>query len=238
MKFPRPLRFHVFLMPVLPCLLGLLGMQGLPAQVIAPSAGPAMQFRTLGADCAPEGLNFRMGSNSIPITIQQGMRSMPYNYSGASPLVFFKLVEGEDGKLVPQTVASVDLSEAGTFPLLVFFKGTKGPDQPVVSVLKEDPKSFPAGTFRIVNDSAVPLNAAFPMGAVSVPPGAIKDYHGKEGGVFAAGITEIDPSGNFLAFNSNVGILPGGRIMFLVLPPASPGGHVQIQRHTDRAPVP
>ena len=214
-----------------------LGLETSLAQVPASTPKAAMQFRTLGADCAPDGLNYQMGSNNVAVSVQQGMRSMPYDYTGASPLVLYRLVTGKDGKLAHQTVASVDLSQAGTYPLLVFFKGTKGPDQPLVSVLKEDAKSFPAGTFRVVNDSAVPLNAAFPGGALPVPSASIKDYHGKEGGIFQVGITEINPTGPFLAFNSNVGILPGKRIMFLVLPSATPGGHVQIQRHTDGVPL-
>jgi hypothetical protein len=202
-----------------------------------PPAKPAMQFRTLGADCAPDGLNYQLGSNAVSISVQQGNRSLPYDYTGASPLVLFRIVTGKDGKLVHQPVVSVNLSQAGTYPLLVFFKG-KTPDQPIVSVLKEDAVSFPAGTFRVVNDSGTPLSAAFPGGAIPVPPASTKDYHGKEGGIFQVGITEIDPTGPFLAFNSNVGILPGKRIMFLVLPASSPGGHVQIQRHTDGVPLP
>jgi len=209
----------------------------LSAQVPAPSAKPAMQFRTLGADCAPEGLNYQLGSNSVAVSVPQGMRSMPYDYSGASPLVLFRTVTGKDGKPTQQPVVSVNLSQAGTYPLLVFFKG-KTPDQPVVSVLKEDALSFPAGAFRLVNDSAVPLNAALPGGVLQVPPGSIKEYHGKEGGVFQVGIKEIDPTGPFLAFNSNVGILPGQRIMFLILPPAAAAGHVQIKRYADGVPLP
>ena len=215
----------------------MLNQKGLNAQVPSPSAQPTMQFRTLGADCAMDGLFYQMGSNNVSVSIPQQMRSMPYDYSGASPLEIFKLITDKDGKPVHQKIASVDISQAGTFPLLVFFKGPKGPDQPIVSVLKEDAKAFPSGTFRIVNYSQNPLNASFPSGPLVVPRGSIKEYQGNEGGIFPVGISESTPTGSNLVFNSNVGILPGKRIMFLVLPPSQPDGHVQIQRHNDGAPI-
>lgn len=219
-------------------LIGFISEQGLQAQAPAPSPKPSMYFRTLGVDCNAEGLNYLLGSNSVPLTIVQGVRSQPFEYSGPSPLEIFRTVTGPDGKLARQQVASIDISQAGTYPLLMFFKGTKGPDQPVISLLKEDAKSFPSGTFRIVNYSRLPLSANLPGGLVAVPAGTIKDYLGKEGGIFTVGISENNPSGPFLAFNSNIGILPGGRIMFLVLPPPSSERHIQILRLTDSAPVP
>lgn len=204
-----------------------------------PTSSPkqALIFRTLGADCAPEGLNVLSGSNAVPVSIQQGMRSMPQNYSGASPMVLFRLVTGKDGKPTQMPVATIDLSSAGKYPLIVFFKGTKGTELPVVQILHEDAKSFPPGTFRIANYSTNSLIASLPGGSVQVLPSSVKDYVGKNGGIFPVGISEISSLGNNLIFNSNIGVLPASRTMFLVIPSTSPGGHVQIQRHTDGVPA-
>jgi hypothetical protein len=204
-----------------------------------PGSSPkqALTFRTLGADCAPEGLNYLSGSNTVALSVQLGARSQPQTYLGGSPLVLFRSIPGKDGKPIRVPVASVDISQAGTFPLLVFIKGPKGIDHPIVSVLREDAKSFPAGMFRIVNYSTNSLKAVLPAGPVSVAPTSIKEYQGKDGGIFPVGISQLSSSGSILLFNSNLGILPGARIMFLAIPPASPGGNVLIQNVSDAVPA-
>lgn len=205
-------------------------------QVPAPTP-PPMQFRTLGADCAPEGLNYQLGSNNVSIAVQEGARSAPYDYSGESPLVLFRLVPGSDGKPIHQNVASINLSQGGKYPLLVFFKGAKDPSVPLVSVLNEDARAFPADTWRVVNDSKSPLQVSFGGMTLDVPAFSSKDFKGKSE-IMSVGITSLEPSGPYLAMNSNVGLLPGKRIMFLVLPSTQPGEYIHIQKHLDTPPLP
>ena len=162
---------------------------------------------------------------------------MPQLYTGTSPMVLFRTATGKDGKPSQIPVASIDLSSAGTYPLIVFLKGAKGPELPIVQILHEDAKSCPPGTFRIANYSTNSLVAVLPGASLSVAPSSLKDYVGKNGGIFPVGISEVCSLGSNLIFNSNIGVLPTSRTMFLVIPPASPGGHVQIQRHTDGVPA-
>ena len=204
----------------------------------SPASSPkqALTFRTLGADCAPEGLNVLSGSNAVAVSIQQGVRSLPQTYAGASPMVFFRVVTGKDGKPSQVPVASVDLSQAGNYPLFVFLKGPKGPDQPIVQVLREDAKSFPAGVYRAVNDTTNALTITFGSVAMPVPPLSVRD-HKAEAEILTLGITAQEVPAPYQALRANIGMLPDKRTLILAIPPASPGGHVQIQRHTDGVPA-
>lgn len=206
------------------------------AQVPSSSPKQALTFRTLGADCAPEGLNYLSGSNSIALSVQQGIRSLPQTYTGGSPMVLFRMATGKDGKPTQIPVASVDLSQAGTYPLLVFLKGPKSPDQPLVQVLREDSKSFPAGVYRAVNDTTNPLTITFGSVAMPVPPLSVRD-HKAEAEILTVGISVQEGATPYQALRANVGMLPDKRTLILAIPPATPGGHVQIQRHTDGAPT-
>jgi hypothetical protein len=151
-------------------------------------------------------------------------------------MVFFRVVTGKDGKPSQVPVASVDLTQAGNYPLFVFLKGPKSPDQPIVQVLREDAKSFPAGVYRAVNDTTNALTITFGSVAMPVPPLSVRD-HKAEAEILTVGITAQEVPAPYQALRANIGMLPDKRTLILAIPPASPGGHVQIQRHTDGVPA-
>jgi hypothetical protein len=206
------------------------------AQTPVASPKQALTFRTLGADCAPDGLNYLSGSNAVALSVQQGVRSLPQTYTGGSPMVLFRIATGKDGKPVQIPIASVDVSQAGTYPLLVFLKGPKGPEQPIVQVLREDAKSFPAGVYRAINDTTNALTLTFGSVPLPVPPLSVRD-HKAEAEILTVGITAQEGTVPYQALRANIGMLPDKRTLILAIPPSSPGGHVQIQRHTDGVPA-
>ena len=228
---PQNTLFRVFL-----ATLSLLTIGNVYSQTSSSIPKQALTFRTLGSDCAPEGLNYLSGSNAMALSVQQGIRSLPQTYAGGSPMVLFRIATGKDGKPVQIPVASVDVSQAGTYPLLVFLKGPTGPEQPVVQVLREDARSFPAGVYRAVNDTTNALTITFGSVPMPVPPLSVRD-HKAEAEILTLGITVQEGSVPYQALRANVGMLPDKRTLILAIPPASPGGHVQIQRHTDGVPA-
>jgi hypothetical protein len=207
-----------------------------PAGVLAP-AKPTAFFRVIGMDYAPDGLLYQLGSNAVSLNVPVGVRSMPLGYSGANPLVFFREVNGADGRKSNQPVLSVDLSGAGSLPLLVFHKPVSPTTPPVVTVYAEDASALPAGTVRILNEGTKPLVAKVGGKPLAVPPRGLKDQAGMQD-VFEVSISSSGPKGEEILFNSNVGIVPRARIVFLVGPQPKDGSPVQIQRLLDGTPAP
>lgn len=196
---------------------------------------PAITFRTLGVDCAPEGLQFLSGTNTISLPVSQDMRSMPLTYAGESPLVLFRTIPGDDGRKTNIPVLSVDISNSGSFPLLVFFKGATDTAPPKVKILPEDASSFPGGTYRVFNNTAFPLLVAFGSAKLTVPPFAIGG-HKAESEVITLEVNSLEPAGPRKVMRSNVGMLAPRRILILANPTGSPETPVELQRHYDTAP--
>lgn len=196
---------------------------------------PAYTFRTLGVDCAPEGLHYLSGSNNITLSISRGMRSMPQAYDGASPITFFRTITGNDGHMTNIPVVSVDISRSGSFPLLLFLKGATDSAPPRVTVLPEDSSSFPGGTFRFFNNSANPLMVNFGASKLIVPPYAIAN-HKSESEVLTLEVSSQEPTGLRPVMRANVGILPDSRILILAIPSKTPGAPLELQRHADVVP--
>ena len=134
-----------------------------------------MQFRTLAGDTAPEGIYYEFNKQDIPITVQQDIRSLPFAYNSAKPLLFYKLIPSPDGKQVHEPVVSVDLSAAGTFPLLIFFQDQTAPKKLRIQTMKEDAMSFPGATCRFVNFSQIPLLIGFGSEQFILPSGRVVD---------------------------------------------------------------
>jgi hypothetical protein len=205
------------------------------SQTPASSPKQALTFRTLGADCAPEGLNYLSGSNAVALSVQQGARSQLQTYTGVSPMVLFRVVTGKDGKPTQVPVLSVDLSQAGKLPLLIFLKGSKGANQPLVQVLREDPQSFPASIYRIVNDTTNSLLVEFDGNPLGVPPLSIRDQKANAG-IISLGIKVKDVSGDYGVMSGNIGMLPTRRSLILAVPAANSNQHISIQNITETVP--
>lgn len=208
-----------------------------PSQASLSATKPTAFFRVLGLDYAPEGLCYLLGTNAVPLNVPVGFRSMPLGYSGANPLVFFREASGADGRKTYLPVVSVNLSGAGSLPLLIFHKPAAPSAPPVLTVYPEDTASFPAGTVRILNEGTTPLAAKVGGKPLAVPPKAFKDQGGMQD-VFEVGISSSGPKGEELLFNSNVGIMPRARIVFLVGPVPKDGSPVMVQKLLDGAPTP
>ena len=229
-RHPVPFILSFLILVFLPLFL----VHPLKAQAVQPKA-PAYTFRTLGLDCAPEGLHYLSGSNSINLSVLSGMRSDPQSYEGVSPIVFFRTIPGNDGRMTNVPVVSVDLSGAGSFPLLLFSKGATDAAPPKVRVLPEDAAAFPGGTFRVLNNTGSPLSVSFGTSRMIVPPFSMMN-HKSEAEVQTMAIASEQATGSIQVMRANVGILPNSRILLLAIPSKSLGSIVEVQRHSDSVP--
>lgn len=208
-----------------------------PAAPVPKQTPPAAYLRTLGMDCAPEGLLHQVGSNAVPLSVPLGIRSDYQGYGGENPLILFRQVNGTDGKISNQPVLSVDLSRGGKLPLIVFHKGAGPTSPPVVTIYPEDPSAFPGDTFRFMNEGKSPLAVRSGGTNLLVPPMDFRDLHGKAG-VSVVEIFSISGTNSKILFNSNVGMRAGRRVLMIAGPPPVSGAPVIIQRLDDAPEAP
>ena len=135
---------------------GLLIFISAAAQNDAPS-NVKVRFRVLGWDDSPVDLNYAKGKNDVSLVISQGSRSLFYDYSGPSVIDFYRIKTGEDGKPVKEIAAQFDVKDAGPWPLVILAMNKTKPGSYYTMVLKDDLESFPAGSYRFANFTALPV---------------------------------------------------------------------------------
>jgi len=153
-----------------------------------------ISFRTIGGDTAPSGIYYEMNKQDVPVAATPDIRSQPYDYNGPSPLVFYTIQKGADGRMNHVPVASIDLLNAGTYPLFFFFKSPSTSGQYSIITMKEDAVSFPESTFRIVNFSKCPVEVTLGKESVKVPAGGSFDKKAA-GSTLALGVVALTQTG-------------------------------------------
>ena len=133
-----------------------------------------LRFRTFGWQTQPKALLYDQAGKDVPVEVLDSVRSRFYNQSGSKKLVLYRLITNAEGKKVRQPVVTVDLAEAGVWPLLVFIPDkAAGPDGFRVIPVAADLKSFPAPQFHFVNFTSVPLGLALGADRLVLQPGAV-----------------------------------------------------------------
>ena len=132
----------------------LLGALVIPAQAAEPAADKSsVFFRTIGAGVAPTDLFYNDGGpKPVPVTVGVEGRSGYYRLPNRTkPLAFFRLSKGADGKDTYVPVAQVNLADLGRHSLMVFSRSLTDKETLVVTGLKDDAETVPAGSCRFVN---------------------------------------------------------------------------------------
>jgi hypothetical protein len=196
-----------------------------------------ISFRTIGGDVAPDGIYYEMNKQDVPVSVTADVRSQPYVYSGVSPLVFYTLQKGPDGKMVRTPVASVDLSLAGSYPLFFFFKAPTSPGQFRVLTMKEDALSFPESTFRIVNFSKSPVEVTLGNETLKVPIGGTFDRKAS-GTTLALGVVALAPTGPVPVLKNVMPNQQGLRYLLAICSTSGGRYPIEVKNLQDTVPVP
>lgn len=214
-------------------LLSYTGVAQSPTSASTIPAPPAMQFRTLAGDATPQGLHYEYNKKDVAIDVQKDIRSLPYPYSGESPLVFYRIVNQPDGKVMHEPVVSVDLSSAGKFPLLIFFNDATKPGKLRLVTMKEDAVSYPGTTCRFANFSQTPLQIGFGVQKFILPPGNIVDQKPTNSTVMLA-VTAVSQNSSTPLLTHNMLCEPQERYLIVASPAASGTVPVELKRLSDR----
>lgn len=204
------------------------------AQSTTPQPHP-MQFRILSGNAAPEGLNYELDKQDVPIVVEQGMRSLPFAYGAANPLILYKLAPGADGKITRVPVISIDITNAGTFPLLVFFNDPASKSKLRVLTMREDIASFPAGTCRFANFSPLPAEISFGSSKFILGPSSIVDKR-PSGTSALLTISALGRNGVMPILTHNMLIEPQKRSLILIVPVSGNPDMLTAVRLSDNAP--
>lgn len=118
----------------------------------------SVSFKTVGWGKSYRGLYMMVGGQKRPIVVGKMAMSPKFQYSGASPIIFYRDVETPDGVMAPKPVVSVPISGASS-PLLMLVSGDT--DKPNIRVMDDSGLYKPAG-MTIINLSGKQL--AFSIG--------------------------------------------------------------------------
>ncbi len=196
--------------------------------------GPApVRFRTLGLDVAPAGLHYASNGADVAVGVVSDSRSEFYAAPAANPVVFYRINPGADGTPVKVPVAQADLSSGGSMPLLVFSADPAASDKLRIEVLKDDPGTFPGGSFRILNRSVAELSAVFAKQATAVPAASdrIIEPRPAEGmtTVFFQLLTAARRDRGPI-YSNNWAMVPGVRTLVVVTPAVNPQSPPNVRR--------
>jgi hypothetical protein len=196
-----------------------------------------ISFRTIGGDDAPTGLYYEMNKQDVPVSVIPDIRSQPYVYNGPSPLVFYTLQKGADGKMSHVPFASVDLLSTGSYPLFFFFKDPSSPARSRILTMKEDAVSFPESTFRIVNFSKSPVEVTLGNETLKVPTGGTFDKRAS-GTTLALGVVALTPTGPVPVLKNVMPNQHGWRYLLAICPSSGGRYPVEVKNLQDNVPSP
>ena len=196
-----------------------------------------ISFRTIGGDDAPTGLYYEMNKQDVPVSVIQDIRSQPYVYNGPSPLVFYTLQKGADGKMSHVPAASVDLLTAGSYPLFFFFKDPASPTRSRIVTMKEDAISFPESTFRIVNFSKSPVEVTLGNETLKVPTGGTFDRKAS-GTTIVLGVIALTSTGPVPVLKNVMPNQHGYRYLLAICPTSGGRYPVEVKNLQDNVPSP
>jgi len=153
-------------------LLFLTSLPNLSAQ--APSEEHKVRFRTIGWMVSTEDLYYECKHKDAKISVIDAARSLFYDAPAEKQFTFYRLITGPDDKKVRQVVATVDITEAGKWPLLLFVTDPSAPDRYRVTAIADDTKTFPFPSARFINLTNVELNIAYGKQKFKLPAKEIR----------------------------------------------------------------
>lgn len=222
--------------PTLLSALVLISAHFLCAQTPSPTP-KELRFRTLGMDVNISDLNYMLKDKDVPIGVFSDSRSVFYTRPAANPLVFYRVEKLPDGTLKRVPVAQADLTDGGLMPLLVFSKDPQAAaDTFRVEVLKDDLKSFPAGSFRIINRERDQLGAYFANKPTMIAPLSeqvieVAPAEGKTTVFFQ--LFRMGSGGRQLVSSNNWALIPDLRTLVVVAAALPPATQPSVRRITE-----
>jgi len=133
-----------------------------------------VRFRTFGWMTAPDDLYFDSKGRNTKLSIIDSARSEFNDAPTVKKLVFYRLIPGPEGKPVREEAASVDISAAGPWPLLIFMANPDSPKRYQVAAVSDDLKTFPIPSCRFVNLTKVDIYANYGDQQIKVPAKGIE----------------------------------------------------------------
>jgi hypothetical protein len=124
-----------------------------PAQDATDKNTVKVRFRLSGWDEASTDLHYRMKGKDEELTVYQDCRSIFYDYSGPALLILYRIKTDSKGDVVRETAAQADLTNAGTWPLILLVKNPEQPGNYIAIALKDDLTSFPPCSYLFSNST-------------------------------------------------------------------------------------
>jgi hypothetical protein len=109
----------------------------------------------------------------VIILKNKGMRSPVHDYTGPSPLRFYRVVEAEDGTRQKVEVAAVDLEQSVDNYLLFFAHSKSQAEKVFVKKMDDDWSSFPTKHLKLFNASHNTIYIGFGGERITLKPGQV-----------------------------------------------------------------
>lgn len=191
------------------------------------------RFRVLGLDVAAADLNYSLKDKDVPVSIVSDSRSDFYTVPQSNPVVFYRVEKLADGSLKRLPVAQADLTAGGSLPLLIFSTDPATPEKLRVDVIKDDLKTFPAGTFRILNRDQFQLGALFANQPTIIPASGDlviepKSETGRTTIIFQ--LYRLQKNDRHLLYSNNWALVSGLRTLVVVTPAIPPQTQANVRR--------
>jgi hypothetical protein len=155
-------------------------LYGLLGALHAAEPSAHVSFRTLGVDVLADDISYSSGGKNIPVTVNSQCRSAYYTYTGSlNQLVFFRLIEGNNGEKIKQPVATVDVSGLGKRPILVFLADERKSGTYRVLGFADSVKDVPPGGYRFLNLTKQRVGVVLEKEKLLIPPGGVGNVSSK-----------------------------------------------------------
>lgn len=133
-----------------------------------------VHLRLFGWDDGNSDLNYWDGKKDVNVQLQEGSRSVFYDYKGPSTFVLYRIQTDAKGKTVRVPAAQADLSNGGPWPLILLFKNQAAAGSYTAQVMPDDLKSFPPATYKFANCTSVIVGGEFAGQAFQLQPGEVQ----------------------------------------------------------------
>jgi hypothetical protein len=156
------------------------------ATIIGTSAQPGdsdktikCRFRLYGWDEPITDLHYNLKGKDTELVVYQDARSIFYEYSGPAVMTLYRIRTDEEGKVIREPAAKVDLANGGSWPLIVISNHQTKPGTYQTMVLKDDLASFPSGSYAFSNFSNSQVGGILGTEKFVLSPGEHKQLPGR-----------------------------------------------------------
>lgn len=211
-----------------------LGLTPLWAQ--SPREASGIRFRTFGWNLATDDLYYESKGQDTKVAIAELARSGFYEVAKEhKQIVFYRLVPGPMDKPLREEAATVNISGAGPWPLLIFIPNPDAPKLYRVAAIADDLTTFPFPSCRFVNFTMVELYAKYGDQQVTLAAQGVArlDPHLKsttENETRYASVSMNTAEGPQVLYGSNWAARPTQRTLVFIF---GQDGRIQIMRVSD-----